>query len=137
MNDLVAEREVTLDRVEEIFKDAVLTTERDGARLYVSEDGVNVLFRINPDRARLSMLSAWPFRHAFPDDEKLVFANSLNNWATTGRFAMPDSTGLVCDHYILFNDGLDPVQLVGTVKRFVSICHAVLGRDSAGMLGTD
>ena len=138
MSELLKDDEITKERIEGLFKAALLRVERDkDDDLVIRDEGVNTFIKVDSRRKILVFFSIWGLRSRFSDAEKLRFANQLNDDLILVRFTVPRSDMLWCDYQLLYEGGVTPIQIVNTYRKFVSICRGAARKDDMDMIGSD
>jgi Putative bacterial sensory transduction regulator len=137
-NEVLGERDVTLERIEAILSAAYMRTERDSdGDLFVLDGAVKAYLKLDVAPTTISLLAGWPLKSRFPQAEKLAFMNALNNSCRLARFTCANPTAFYCDHHLMYGGGLTPIQLVRTVEKFMRTCHWAVTRDVTEMIGSD
>jgi hypothetical protein len=138
MSDVLRDDEVTLNRIEALAKQALMSTDRqqDG-ELVLREGGMRVFVNVDTDRKIMTFFAAWSLRSRFSMEEKLQFANGQNTDKILVRFTVPQPDTFWCDYALLYEGGITPFSIINTYKRFVAVCRSVVDQDEKGLLGDD
>ena len=136
MSEILAENEVNIDSVENLFRTAFLPVERqsDGDLIIRDESGVKTHIRLEPDKKVITYFSIWGLKESIGEAAKLQFANSLNDKLLMVRFCIPRPNILWCDYQFYYVGGLVPYQVIHNYRRFVTICGGAVERDSQGIV---
>jgi hypothetical protein len=139
MDEILNDQEVSLEKVESLFKAAFIRTERDkdGDLVVRDDSGVNTFVKVDTKKKMITFFSLWGLKSRFPEEAKLKFANELNDDLILVRFVISNPTTMWCDYQFLYEGGVTPFHIVNTYRRFLSVCKGAAGRDSADMLGSD
>lgn len=135
MNGLLQDHEITLERIESLFKAAFLRTEYDkDGDLVIRDQGINTFVKIDSQRKMITFFSLWGLKERSPEIEKLKFANRLNDNLILVRFTVARPTTLWCDYAFMYEGGITSFQLINTYKRFMSVCQGASRQDTAGVM---
>ena len=135
MSDVLREEEISLERVEGIFKSAYMEVSRDSdGDLCVTEGGVRAFVKVDEERKLITLFSLWGMREEAPEADKLSFLNSLNDGLILVRFCMPRPTTLWCDYQMMYSGGLLPYGLVMVTKRFLNIVKGAVMKDDNNLI---
>ena len=140
MLDVLQENEVTVDRLENLFKSAFMPCARtaDGDLRIDDDDGVRTWIRVDADRKAVTMISVWAIKQSVPLEKKLTWINQLNCKLILVRFCVPQPDSLYCDYQLRYQGGLTPVQLVSSVRAFARVCRDAASRyDPDNIIGRD
>jgi hypothetical protein len=118
----LAEGEVTVEKLKEVFDNAFFTTEIDkDGDLKITEGGVKTFVRVDKERKLISLFCLWGLKANAGEIDKLRFINRLNDKLILARFCMPDPTTLWCDYQMSFNGGVSPATIVNAYRQFVNV----------------
>lgn len=136
---LLAEADVTLERLKDVYTAAYLKAEiDDDGDLRIDDDGMKTFVRIDTKRRLLTYLAVWRLKASVPRERKLQWANTLNQDLMLVRFAIPQSQSLVCDYQFFYEGGLSPYALIHHYRQFVKVVRgAVTLKDPEKIVGTD
>lgn len=135
MSEILSEHEVSLEKLESLFKAAFLRTERDsdGDLVIRDESGVKTFVKIDKEKKLISFFSIWGLSDQIAESAKLKFVNELNDGLILVRFSLPRPTMLWCDYQFFYEGGIIPYQMIHTYRRFVSVCRGAPQRDTMKM----
>lgn len=138
MPEMLQENEVTIDRIENLLKDALMPCARDaGGSLRYDDDGVKTFIKVDADRKMVVMFSIWRLKESVPMEKKLAWVNELNKRLVLAKFQIVQRETLGCDYQCRYEGGLSPVQLVSTIRFFAKACRGVSQNDPAGIIMRD
>lgn len=126
-DELLAEREITIDRLEQLFNEAEVVTERAAnGNLVLKDSDVNAVLSINPAASFIQLTSYWIMPKHVSDVAKVTYFNVLNKQFMLVRFFMYDSETMVCQVHVITTGGLIPQQLISTFRRYVQIVGSAM-----------
>lgn len=135
MSEIVSEQEMSLSKLEDLFKGAFLRAEREKEDELVirDESGVKTFIKLDPGKKLITFYSLWRLQERFPEAAQLKLANGLNNGLIFVRFSVPIPNILWCDHQFFYEGGVLPYQIIYAYKRFVSVCIGAVQSDTTGI----
>jgi hypothetical protein len=136
---MLAESELTLERLQEVFSAAYLKTEIDAdGDLRIDEDGIKTFVRLDPKRRLVTYLAAWRLKASVPRERKLQWVNALNQDLVMVRFTVANTPNLVCDYQFFYEGGVHAQALVHHYRQFVNVVRgAVTLKDPDKIVGSD
>lgn len=136
---VLAEPEVTLQRLKELYTAAFLKVEIDeDGDLRIDDDGIKTFVRLDAKRQLVTYLAAWRLKASVPQERKLQWVNSLNQELVMVRFSVPRPDSLVCDYQFFYEGGVTPYGLVHHYRQFVKVARgAVTLKDPDRIVGSD
>ncbi len=137
-NAPIAAKDLTMDRVFDVFQSAMLQCEKEESRITVDQDGMKVLVAVDADKKVISYVALWSLKEKAPMFNKLRMANKMNDETLMVRFAVSDSTTLWCDFQVPYDRSVLPSDLVHWYRKFSEIVRwAVANKDPEDLIGTD
>lgn len=136
---VIAEKDINLDKIGEIFKTAFVKTEIDqDGDLAIEDDGIKTFIRVDEKKKLITFFSVWNLKASVPEIDKLKLANRLNNDLILVRFSVPNLTTLWCDYQLSYEDGIRPYSIVGSYRLFLRVTRgAVTSCDPDQIIGSD
>lgn len=137
-NAPIAAKDLTMDRIYDVFQNAMLQCEKEESRITIDQDGMKVLVAVDADKKVVSYVALWSLKEKAPMFNKLRMANKMNDETLMVRFAVSDSTTLWCDFQVPFDRSVLPSDLVHWYRKFSEIVRwAVANKDPEDLIGTD
>ncbi len=139
MSGILNDEDVSVEKVESLFKAAFLRAERDqnGELLVKDDSGVTTLVRVNTGNKMITFFSVWGLKSDFTEESKLKLVNKLNEKLALVRFTMLNPSTMSCDYQVLYEQGVTPFHIINTYRVFASMTKGATLFDSENMLGTD
>ena len=118
--DIVPESQVNVERLRNLFTDALLKAEidKDGDVKVITELGTRVFVSVDDKRKLLKFLSMYRFRKGARDSDKLKLVNTLNDEVVFSRFSVLGKDLLVSDYFLSYEAGILPFQIVNSLRWF-------------------
>ncbi len=139
VSDLISEGELSIERLESLFKSAFLRVERDKENdvLVRDDSGINTFIKVDRDKKLITYFCLFGLKSRFSDEDKLKFINDLNNGLIVVRFSLAKGSTLWCDYDFHYDGGIPAFLIMANYRRFVSVCRSAAQRDTADMIGRD
>ena len=120
--EVISPDKVTAQSVMDIVHKALLkaTIDKDGD-IRVKTPSGRVFLKVDRQRQIIRYFSVWGFKATTTLDQKLAFVNNLNSNVIFVRFYLHKNTDLICDHYVPFEDGIIPAQIIRTLNWFTQV----------------
>lgn len=124
---LLAESEVTMSNLDELFRQAFFQTslDKDGD-LIVQSDGPRVIVTIDQQKKLVKFMAVYGLRAEVALGPKLALVNRMNDEIIYVRFSVPRDDILVADYFLLFQEGIPAFQLVSSLRLFARVVPAAI-----------
>lgn len=124
---LLAESEVTMSNLDELFRQAFFKTslDKDGD-LIVQSDGPRVIVTIDQQKKLVKFMAVYGLREEAALGPKLALVNRMNDEIIYVRFSVPRDDILVADYFLLFQEGIPAFQLVSSLRLFARVVPAAI-----------
>lgn len=140
MNEILAEHEVTTQRIQQLFESAFLPIDVDeDGDLVVRDEGINTFVMLDEDKKLISFFTMWRFREGVSEADRTAFCNELNDDLILVRFstrAIPRPR-LICDYQFLYEGGILPHQVIYAYRTFHRVCAGAMRRDKDDLIDGD
>jgi|YNPNPStandDraft_1061719.scaffolds.fasta_scaffold62473_3 hypothetical protein len=127
--EVLAEDEVTISNLAQIFKRAFFKTsiDKDGD-LIVDTDGQRVIVTLNQDNKLIQFITVYSIKESARLDLKHTFTNRMNEKIIFGRFAVPKTRPdrLIADYYLPFKEGIPAFQIVCALRLFARVVPSAI-----------
>jgi hypothetical protein len=130
MQDFIEEKEVTLQLLEELFQHAryEASINDDGNFMVLAETAlVSVDVLTGENQRFIRFTSMYKMREGIQLDQKIGFANRLNNQVILSRFSIleTDYAGMNVEYFLPFWGGISSYHIVAAFRMFVYVYTSV------------
>lgn len=137
--EYLAENEVTIPNLVQLFKRAFLKTSfDDDGDLFVNINSVPVYIYIDNGNKYLRFESIFRFKEADNLGLKYQMMNNLNDEWMMVRFRVPANSHtnlLLSDFHIPYEEGILPFQIIASIRLFAEIVPAAIQKaDEHGLM---
>ena len=119
--EVLADSEVSLDTLEQLFKRAFFNTSRDSdGDLVVQGDGPRVIVLLDDEKQMVKFLAMYGLKDNAPLQLKHTLVNKMNDDVIFVRFSVPEqrSDMLVADYYLPYEGGISAFQIINAMRLF-------------------
>ncbi len=138
MSDFLAPGDINTDQLLKILKAAYLKPriDEDGDLVITGHSGSGIFVILDADNHMyIRLIAALGFHDKVKRSDKLALANDMNNGVIFTRFSVGDNDTMLAEYYILFKEGITPLQIVSAVTFFEDITKAAIQEyDTRGLL---
>lgn len=119
--EVLAEQEVTIPNLVQIFKRAFMSTsiDKDGD-LIVQHEGVRIIVGIDKEKKLLTFMILLRLNPSASELSALTLVNKLNRMIFV-RFYVPSPETMAADYTLLIEEGVPTFQVVASLRLFVRI----------------
>jgi len=125
---LIAENEVSLERLQQIFEASFFGSKTDGETLTVQMEGARFLLHLDETNKMIVCAAIYGLRKYAPCEEKNALVNTLNRSLIFVRFIIHDETTFVAQYALPHTQGLLPFHLVNTLRLMQRVLTQSVGR---------
>ena len=136
MQPILEAKRVTAKSISEVLNQSGIPhlQGQQGPLMIFDEHGHMVLVHVFEERGFILLTFRFELNEDTSMDEKLVFANKLNDELIMVRFCVTSETAMLCDTTLLFNSGLLTTALQEYISRFFSVIHDALALDEDNII---
>ncbi len=119
----IPEEEVTVQRIEALFKRAFYETYYDKDNdLVVKVDGSRTFIRVREKSKVIAFTVIYGFKPEATREQKLDVVNAMNDAKIFARFSMmlADESILLTDYFLPFDDGVGEMQIISSARMLIS-----------------
>jgi hypothetical protein len=125
---MLAEEEVTIPNLVQLFEQAFFKTEVDGdGDIVVHTDGPRVCVRLPEGKQLVKLFALYGLKSARLE-QKHALVNRMNDDFVLVRFSIPDQHPeiLMADYYLPFDRGIGSFQIISSLRRFAGVVVAAI-----------
>lgn len=129
------EEEVTQEKLEDLFKQAFMSTtiDRDGD-LVVESEQVNTFVHVIKGNNLIKYAAYFAIDESYPEKDKYELANRMNRQIVFCRFSV-EKKALVCDYFLPYEEGISKFQIISSIRLFGKIIpSAIKSCDDIGLV---
>ena len=134
-DDLVTPELVSKDMLKTLFTDAYMDTSLDNDGDIVVKDTYRSWVMPNTDGTWIRLYSLFKSNPAASAEDKLAFANRLNDELIILRAWVTDAGGFGFEWYIPVEGGITKKAIVFAVKRFHHLLESAVAKDDKNVMG--
>lgn len=124
--EILAEDEVTVSNLAQIFKRAFFKTslDKDGD-LIVHTEGPRIIVIVGQDTKLLKFTAIYGVKESAQLELKHAFVNKMNDEAIFCRFSIPKTRQdvLLAEYYLPYEEGIPAYQVVYALRLFVRVAQ--------------
>ncbi len=137
MIPLIAEKDISLARLQAIFEAAFVENDVDeDGDLYIrTENGTKIFVSLDERNKLVRFTALYGLKEDALELDRVALANTLNDNIVFVRFSATTRNSLVCDYYLPYNGAVSPLHVVTVTRLFNRIIASSLGEyDTADIL---
>ncbi|BCM89862.1 hypothetical protein IAD21_01710 [Abditibacteriota bacterium] len=137
MIPLIAEKDISLARLQAIFEAAFVENDVDeDGDLYIrTENGTKIFVSLDERNKLVRFTALYGLKEDAVEADRTALANTLNDNIVFVRFSATTRNSLVCDYYLPYNGAVSPLHVVTVTRLFNRIIASSLGEyDTADIL---
>ena len=137
MTKIIPENEISLARLQEIFEAAFVENDIDGDGDLVvrTETNIRIFIGLSSANKLIRFTALYALEETATNESKVALANALNDAIVFVRFSVSQSAALVCDYYLPYNGGVNPLHIVTVLRLFNRIILPSLSEhDTSGLV---
>lgn len=128
MSNVIAASDVSLESLQQHLNEAYVNGEIDDQdRILVTTDnGLKVLISLNQDNKLIKFALGFRIKEEASEEQVLRLANRINDKIILVRCAVPSDEVLVADYFLPYGQGIQPLQIVNSLKLLDRVCLAAI-----------
>ncbi|RYX84859.1 hypothetical protein EON83_07915 [bacterium] len=137
MIPLIAEKDISLARLQSVFESAFVENDVDeDGDLYIrTENGTKIFVSLDERNKLVRFTALYGLKEDASESDRIALANTLNDNIVFVRFSATTRNSLVCDYYLPYNGAASPLHVVTVTRLFNRIIASSLGEyDTADIL---
>lgn len=108
----VGSGDISIAKVEEMFKNAALNATKDTDTVVVEDQSIKVLIRLDEPKKLMTFMLIFGFEDGTPQSERIQLANKLNYEVVFARFYVSPEGMLYADYSLSYEEGIAPAMVV-------------------------
>jgi len=126
MGNVVAASDVSIDSLHELLNSSYVNNEIDdqGRILATTDSGLKVFISLNEPVKLVKFALGFRIKEEASEEQILQLANRINDKVIMVRYAVPTAEVLVADYFLPYGQGIQPLQIVNSLKLLDKVCLA-------------